>query len=332
MRRRDFISAIAAASAVTALAFCRPPMASAQKAPMPVVAFAAGGAGQALRGPLLAFEDGLKQAGYISGQNLTIEYRFAEGQFDRFPGFISEFIKHQASVIVTSSNAGAFAAKKVTSTIPLVFSIGEDPVRLGLVPSLNRPGGNMTGVYQFAAGLEGKRLGLLHEIVPKAGTVAVLVHPNFDAAASQLRDVQEAAKTLGLALVVVRANAEAEFAAAFSTAAQQNAGAILICASPFFNSRRQQLIVLAARHGLPAIYEWREFAEAGGLMSYGSKLAESYRQAAVYAGLILKGAKPSELPVVQVANFEFVINLSTAKALGIDVPGSLSARADEVIE
>jgi putative ABC transport system substrate-binding protein len=315
---------------VLGLALCGPLTPSAQQ--IPVVSFAAGGSRPALRGALAAFEDGLKQIGYIPGQNVVVEYRFAEGQFDRFPGFMSEFIRHRAAVIVTSSNAGTVAAKKATSTIPLVFSIGDDPVKVGLVPSLNRPGGNITGVYQFASGLEGKRLGLLHEIVPKASTLAVLIHPNFDSLGSQLRDVQEAATILGLKLLVMRANAEGEFDTAFSTAAQQKAGGILICASPFFNTRRQQLIVLASRHGLPAMYEWREFAEAGGLMSYGAKLGDAYRQAGTYAGRILKGEKPSDLPVVQVANFEFVINLSTAKALGIDVPGSLSARADEVIE
>jgi putative ABC transport system substrate-binding protein len=324
MRRREFLGALGGAAAW--------PLVARAQQPMPIVAFGAGGSGPALRGALAAFEGGLKETGYIPGQNLTIEYRFAEGQLNRFPGFISEFIKHKASVIVTSTNAGAFAAKKATSTIPLVFSIGDDPVKLGLVPSLNRPGGNVTGVYQFATGLEGKRLGLLHEMVPKVSTIAVLIHPNFASSQSQSRDVQEVATTLGLKLIVVHANAEGEFDAAFSTAAQQEAGAILICASPFFNSRRQQLIVLAARHGLPAIYEWREFAEAGGLMSYGTKLPDAYRQAGVYAGRILKGDKPSDLPVVQVANFEFVINMSTAKALGLEVPGALSARADEIIE
>ena len=205
------------------------------------------------------------------------------------------------------------------------------PGNTGLVASLNRPGGNLTGVYQFNSGLEGKRLGLLHELVPKATTLAVLIHPNNSPSESQLRDARRAVR-LGVQLVVVRANAESEFGAAFSTAVQQKAAALLVCASPFFNLRRQQLVVLAARHALPAIYEWRDFAAAGGLMSYGTRLADAYRQAGVYAGHILKGAKPADLPVVQVTKFEFVINLSTAKALGIEVPPPLSARADEVIE
>jgi putative ABC transport system substrate-binding protein len=299
---------------------------------MPVVGFAMAGSPGVLRRAIAGFEEGLKDSGYIIGQDVAVEYRFAEGQFERFPALISELLARKLSVLVTTSNAGANAAKKAAGTVPVVFSIGDDPIKLGLVASLNRPGGNMTGVYQFAAGLEGKRLGLLHELIPKASTLAVLINPNFAPSASQLLDAREAAARLRVDIVIVRANAESEFDAAFSTAVQRKAGAILVCASPFFNSRRQQLVVLAARHGLPAIYEWRDFAEAGGLMSYGTSLAEAYRQAGVYAGRVLKGTKPADLPVVQVTRFEFVINLSTAKALGIEVPPTLSARADDIIE
>jgi putative tryptophan/tyrosine transport system substrate-binding protein len=326
MRRRQFIASMLGAP------FAWPLGANAQQSALPTVGFALSSSPPALRQELAAFEDGMKETGYVGGQNATIEYRFAEGQFDRFPQFVSEFINRGVSVIVVASSAGVYAAKKATSTIPIVFSIGDDPLGLGMVPSLNRPGGNMTGVYHLSSELEEKRLGLLHELVPKASTLSVLLHPKFASYETQLRSVRESAARLGVQLIVVRANAESEFEAAFLLATQQKAQGILVAASPFFNSKRQQLVDLAARHGLPAIYEWREFAEAGGLMSYGTRLAEAYRQAGVYAGRVLKGDKPADLPVVQVTKFEFVINLRTAKALGVEVPPLLSARADEVIE
>jgi putative ABC transport system substrate-binding protein len=326
MKRREFITLLGGAAAAWPLA------ARAQQPAMPVVGFMVGGSRAALRDEIAAFEAGLKEIGFIEGQNLTLEYRFAEGQFDRFPAFASDLIQRQVSILVVSSPQGALAAKQATTVVPIVFSVGADPVEVGLVSSLSRPGGNVTGVYQFTAGLEAKRLGLLHEMVPKADIIGVLLNPNYAASKSQLRDVQEAAAHLGLRLVIVRANTESDFDAAFSTVVSQRAGAILVCASPFFNSRRQQLVVLASSHALPAIFEWREFAVAGGLMSYGTSLHNAYRQAGVYAGRILKGEKASDLPVVQSTKFEFVINLSTAKALHIEVPPTLSARADEVIE
>jgi len=326
MKRREFITLLGGATAAWPLA------ARAQQPAMPLVGFAVSGSAGVWRPTLVAFEDGLKESGYLAGQNVAVEYRFAEGQFDRFPSLLSDLIRRKAAVLVTTSVAGALAAKRATSTIPHVFSVGDDPVKAGLVTSLNRPGGNSTGVYQFATGLEGKRLGLLHELVPKAATLAVLLHPNFASFESQLRDVREAAARLGVQLVVLRANAESDFDAAFATLVQQRAGALLVCASPFFNARRQQLVALAARHSVPAIYEWRDFAATGGLMSYGTVLADAYRQTAVYAGRILKGVKPADLPVVQSTKFEFVINLNTAKALGLEVPPMLSARADELIE
>jgi putative ABC transport system substrate-binding protein len=323
--RREFIALVGGATTW-------PFAAHAQPSAMPVVGFMVAGSRAALRDEIVAFEAGLREMGFAEGQNLTLEYRFAEGQFERFPAFAADLIQRRASVIAASSPQGALAAKQATTTIPVVFSIGADPVEVGLVSSLSHPGGNVTGVYQFTAGLESKRLGLLHEMVPKADIVGVLVNPNYTAAESQLRDVQDSAAHLGLKLVIVRANTENEFDAAFSTVVSQRAGAILVCASPFFNSRRQQLVVLASSHALPAIFEWRDFAIAGGLMSYGTSLNNAYRQAGVYAGRILKGEKASDLPVVQSTKFEFVINLSTAKALHINVPPTLSARADEVIE
>jgi putative ABC transport system substrate-binding protein len=323
--RREFIALLSGAAAW-------PLAARAQQPAVPVIGFLGAGARGPLRQQIAAFLEGLKESGYIEGQNVAVEFRFAEGQFDRFPALASDLVRSQVAVLLVASNAGALAAKQATRTIPIVFTVGDDPITSGLVPSLNRPGGNLTGVYQFSNGLEAKRLGLLHEMVPKATTIAVLVNPNYSGAEDQLRDVEEAAASLGVQLVIVRANVESDFDTAFSTLVQQRATAVLVCSSPFFNIRREQLVVLAARHALPAIYEWREFAAAGGLMSYGTSISDAYRQAGVYAGRILKGAKPAELPVVQSIKFEFVINLSTAKALGIEVPPTLSGRADEVIE
>ncbi len=327
MRRREFITLLGGTATAVWPLTARP-----QQPAMPVVGFMMAGSRAALRDEIAAFEAGLKEIGFIEGQNLALEYRFAEGRFDRFPAFASDLIQRQVSVLAASSPQGALAAKRATTVVPIVFSVGADPVEVGLVSSLSRPGGNVTGVYQFTAGLEAKRLGLLHEMVPKADIIGVLLNPNYAAIESQLHDVQDGAAHLGLRLVIVRANTESDFDAAFSTVVSQRAGAILVCASPFFNSRRQQLVVLASSHALPAIFEWRDFAVAGGLMSYGTSLNNAYRQAGVYAGRILKGEKASDLPVVQSTKFEFVINLSTAKALHIEVPPTLSARADEVIE
>jgi putative ABC transport system substrate-binding protein len=327
MKRREFIRLLGGAAAMWPLA------ARAQRRPMPVVGFLNVASPGALRQQIAAFREGLKESGYVEGQNVAVEYRWAEGQYERLPELAADLVRQQVSVIVVGGGAQAeLAVKAATTTIPIVFSAGGDPVRSGLVASLNQPSGNITGVYHFATGLEAKRLGLLHEMLPKATPIAVLINPNFADAENQLRDVQEAAARLGVQLVVVRANAESDFNAAFSTVVQQRSGALLVCASPFFNNRREQLVVLAARHALPTIYEWRDFAAAGGLMSYGTSLADAYRQVGVYAGQILKGAKPVDLPVVQSTRFELVINLSTAKALGIEVPPTLLARADEVIE
>ena len=326
IRRRDFITLLGGAVAAWPIA------ARAQQPAMPVVGFLVASSPGPLRQQVAAFREGLKESAYVEGQNVAIEYRYAEGQPDRVPAFAADLVRRQVAMFAVGGTGAALIAKQASMTIPIVFSVGEDPVAAGLVDSLNQPAGNMTGVYQFTAGLEAKRLSLLHEMVPQATTIAVLINSNYSGAEGQLRDVQEAAPRLGVQLLIVRANAESEFNAAFSTLVQQRAGALLVCASPFFNSRRQQLVVLAARHSVPAIYEWRDFAEAGGLMSYGTSLADAYRQIGVYVGRILKGAKPADLPVVQVIRFEFAINLNTAKAIGLDVPASLLARADEVIE
>ena len=327
MRRRNFIKGIVGSATAWPL-----PARAQQQPQMPVVAFMLGSSRASLRDELLAFEAGLKELGFIEGQNLVLEYHSTDGQSERFAAFAADLVKRRVSVIAVTSPPGAFAAKRATTAIPIVFGVGQDPVQIGLVPSLSRPGGNVTGVYQFTAGLEGKRLGLLHEMVPKVDIVGVLVNSNYPASESQLHDVQDNAAKLGLRLVVVRANMESELDAAFSAVVTQRAGAILICASPFFDSRRPQLIVLASRYALPAIFEWRSFAEAGGLMSYGTVRNEYYRQIGVYAGRILKGEKASDLPVIQSTKFEFVINLSTARTLHIEVPPTLSARADEIIE
>jgi putative ABC transport system substrate-binding protein len=324
MKRREFVSLLGGAAAAWPLA------ARAQQDAIPVIGFVSAGGRGALRRHISAFQEGLKEFGYVEGQNVAVEYRFAEGQSARLPVLVSELIKRQVAVLVVTGSATALAAKQATTTIPI--GVGEDPLATGLVASFNRPGGNLTGAYQFTSGLEGKRLGLLHEVVPKASRIGALINPDFSAAQAQLRELEEAAPRLGVQLVVVRANVENDFETAFSTLVREKATALLVCASPFFFSRHQQIVVLAARHALPAIYEWRDFPATGGLMSYGTNLADAYRQAGVYAARILKGAKPADLPVVQSTKFELVINLQAAKALAVEVPNAIQLLADEVIE
>jgi ABC-type uncharacterized transport system substrate-binding protein len=324
VKRRTFITLLGGASAW--------PLAARAQQPMPIVGFLSVGSPVPLRQQLAAFREGLKAGGYIENQNVAVEYRFAEGQFDRLPAFVSDLVRRQVSVLVASTIQSALAAKQATSTIPIIFSVGGDPVASGLVTSLNRPGGNMTGIYQFAGGLEAKRLGLLHELVPNVRTVAVLINPDYSGSESQLRDVHEAASRLDIELVVVRANREGDFEAAFLTLSQQRVGALLVCASPFFYRWRDRVVLMSVRHAMPAIFEWRDFAAAGGLMSYGTSLADAYRQVGAYTSRVLKGEKPADLPVVQSTMFEFVINLNVAKVLGLEVPSTLLARADEVIE
>jgi putative ABC transport system substrate-binding protein len=327
MKRRDFIALLGGAAA-TPLVWPLP--LRAQAPAMPFVGFMNSGSQSP---PHADFGKGLAETGFIDGRNVTVAFRWAEGRYDQLPMYAADFVRRGAAVIFAGGGAHtAIAAKAATATTPIVFAIGSDPVKFGLVASLNRPGGNLTGVSFFTAELESKRLGLLRELVPRAATVAALVNPTNANAANQTRELTEAARKLALTLHILNATSETEFEAAFARIARLRADALHVASDPFFYGRRRQLVELAARHMIPAIYEWREFSEAGGLASYGTSIAEAYRQAGVYTGRILKGEKPADLPVMQSTKFEFVINLKTAKALGIEVPPALSARADEIIE
>jgi putative ABC transport system substrate-binding protein len=274
----------------------------------------------------------LGESGYVEGQNVHIAFRWAEGRYDRLPSLAAELVSRQVSLIAALSSPAAFAAKAATSTIPVVFHVGVDPVGAGLVPSLNRPGGNVTGITFFAAALERKRLGLLHELIPQADVLAVLLNPKYPDAEVQQKDIQEATREIGQRTLILTATTDTEIDTAFATLAQQRVGALLVCADPFFDVRRERIVALSTRHRVPAIYHWRDYVVAGGLLSYGASLTQSYREAGLYAGRMLKGIKPADLPVMQPTKFELVINLKTAKTLGLDIPPMLLARADEVIE
>jgi putative ABC transport system substrate-binding protein len=325
LHRREFITLLGGAAAW-------PLAARAQQPSMPVIGFLRSSSIERSSHLVAAFLQGLKQTGYVEGQNVAIEYRSAEGQYDRLPELAADLVQRQVKVIVATGGTGpALAVKALTSTIPIVFT-GEDPVKAGLVASLNQPGGNVTGVSVLTTDIGSKRLGLLHELVPNATTIALLHNPKGPDVERHLQDVQSAARSLGKQIRVLNAVNEGEIDAAFVVMARARPDALLLSPDPFLTSRRDQVVTLANHYKLLALYEWREFAIVGGLASYGPSHTEPYRLVGIYTGRILKGAKPADLPVIQSTKFELVINLKTAKSLGVEIPPTLLARADEVIE
>jgi putative tryptophan/tyrosine transport system substrate-binding protein len=324
--RRDFIALLGGAAAGWPVA------ARAQQPPMPMIGFLNSASPDGYAPYVAAFRQGLKEAGYVEGQNVAIEYRWAEGQYDRLSELAADLLRHKVKVLAATSSPAAQAAKAATSTVPIVFTTGDDPIKLGLVTSLSRPEGNVTGVTNLTVELGSKQLGLLRELVPNTIAVAALMNPNFPGTDQQVRDVESAARVLGLQLIVLKVSTERDMETAFATMAQQGSGGLLVGIDPSFLAHRDQIVALAARHAIPAVYPVRDFAVSGGLMSYGTDFADSYRQAGIYTGRIVRGEKTADLPVQRSTKFQFVINFKTAKALGIAVPNSMQLLADEVIE
>jgi putative ABC transport system substrate-binding protein len=327
MRRREFIALLAGAAAT------RPLAARAQKSAMPVIGFLGPGTAESDTYRVTAFKQGLKEAGFVDGQNVVIEYRWAQGDYDQLRQLAADLVHRQVAVIAASSLPASLAAKAATTTIPIVFETAANPVKVGLVASLNRPGGNITGVTQASEEVAPKRLELLRELLPRASDFALLVNPKDSAISEpQARAVLSAAQALGVQVNVLNASSEHDFDAVFARLIELRAAGLVIGGDAFFTSHAQQLAALTVRHAVPAVYQWREFAAAGGLMSYGSNITDTHRLIGIYAGRILKGDKPADLPVQQATKVELYINLKTAKALGINVPLPLSGRADELFE
>jgi len=326
MRRREAIRLVGSAAAWPLAAW-------GQQAAVPAIGFMSGRSPADSAYLVDAFRQGLRETGYLEGETISVEYRWADGDYDRLPGFASDLLGRNVLVLVAvGGDPSAVAAKQATSTVPIVFGMGGDPVKAGLVASFNRPGGNATGFTLLTNQMEPKRVGLLHELVPSVSLSGALINPSFPPAARQLEDIENATRSINQSLFVARAVNDAELEAAFASFVEQRVGAVLVTAAPFFDTRSRQIIALAAKHTLPAMYQFRQYAVAGGLISYGPSITDSYKQAGVYAGRILRGAKPGDLPVLQPTKFEMVINLKTANALGLAIPNTMQLLADEVVE